>query len=330
MSDNSVYQRLCRYFSVVFWVLKWLLSKNKRKLIICVASGGANLLLQGVIIVSILYGLNNIDSSISLPYAIYDIDLTEINDLIIAGGILFSLLVLVALTNMYYQRVANNLSVTYEKNIITRLLTHYRKTKNTLNTSLLRGGSRLCGRSLRELMMSMLDLARLVVFLGVCLYMLPLLTMTTLFAISPFYVLHAVLNMRIHENQMLYLKYNQQVKQDLDNIKESVEKSVSLNVSEEVDSAKSLRGLLECYRYRINSVVSAQLISDMALAFAVSLIILWLIFAYLDNQVEVGTIVAYVFALRLLMLAGKGVSVSFAVFSKHYGAVRDVKVYLDE
>lgn len=318
--------KLGRYLSVMKWQLSWVVVNKKLSSLVCVVLGGINMLLLGAVIGILFLTLNQLDEGLSVPLTEYTLSLDNFNHALIFAAALLVLLAIGGLTGMLYNRMVNNLSVEYEKYVISSVI-GIKKSKDKKDLpsgqimQLVSGGARLSGRSLRVILGNLLDLVKFCVFLGICLFLEWKVTLGIVLVLTPFYIFHGLLNLRIHKNEK-ELESSQGIARD--RLREVVDEESDSGQKFYVENEPKVDYALNRYRERINAAVSAQIISDLAFAWAIALGLLWFLYAFSSGRIELGAVVAYLFSLRFLLQAIRALSVGVAIFTRHYGRIRRV------
>ncbi|MGM0543974.1 MAG: hypothetical protein ACQERP_08885 [Pseudomonadota bacterium] len=318
--------KLRRYLSVMKWELSWVVVNKKLSSFVCVGLGGINMLLLGAVIGILFLTLNQLDEGLSVPLTEYTLYLDKFSHALIFTAVLLVLLAIGGLTGMLYNRMINNLSVEYEKYVISSVIDIKRsKDKKGLPCGqimqLVSGGARLSGRSLRVILGNLLDFVKLCVFLSVCLFLEWKVTLGIVLVMMPFYLFHGVLNLRIHKNEKK-LESSQGIARD--RLREVVDEKSGTDQRFSVENEPKVSYALDRYKERINAAVSAQIISDLAFAWAIALGLLWFLYIFSSGGIELGAVVAYLFSLRFLLQAIRSLSVGVAIFTRHYGRVKKV------
>jgi ABC-type multidrug transport system fused ATPase/permease subunit len=165
--------------------------------------------------------------------------------------------------------------------------------------------------------------------LAVCLYLDPLVTAAVGVLLVPVGVVQLWLNRRIHQNEEFFGEAQGRSKGFLQSIiAENPSPLLSPEArqfeSEKVKRSGELQDAQAAYLYRINAAAHAEAIGHIGLTLALVAALGWLLFEYFTGATRIAEVAVFLFALRFLLQAGKSVLVSLAVFTRHFGRVRDV------
>lgn len=320
MSALLLLSNIKKYFQIVLWMYRWCIRFHLYRVILMLVFGGVGIVAQGAIIGLLLTGVNNIGSKLIIPYIDVSVGLTTTSELISFGSLIVVMLAVVAVLDRQYQLIINSLSVRFERSIIAGTLKGLEKKlvddSKFSKQFAVTGGARVTGKALRILLQSVIKLIQVVVFTVICFYLAPLLSLLIIVALVPFYLAHAKLNIIIHRNEIAL----EQVQRKSSNTLRAAVNSNKVSCVRALDNPEVSESIGR-YHKRINSTVSADLISSIGMAIALGGSLGWFLYAYSIGRVEVGSIIAYLFAIRLLATSGVGLSVGFAAFTRLYSKV---------
>lgn len=331
---------LDRYWRVMAWLFGWTWRNYKGTAFLLVLIGGGSTLLQGSVLGGLFKLVNSLKSDNTLEILGYTWNLMDPLIFSLAMCAMGTALAGAGAGWMLFKRITNNLSVKLEKDIVRQVFEKFlagdflpgnkeqEVTEGDIKQAVA-GGARLSGRSLRVLLISLLDSVRLIVFLAVCLYLQPIVMIALAILMLPVGFALIKLNRRIHQNEEQFKnlqgKAQNSRKQVLTQYNAgNISRHKAREISEELVAGEEVQDASEAYRFRLNSIEYSDAIGHIGLTLGLIAAMAWLLFEHFSGGSKIAEIATFLFALRFFLLAAKSIVVTLAIFTRHYIRVREV------